>query len=337
MNIEMGMTVLAQKKIEKEEFDQIMLDHKKWLEDHTTGKRANLRDVDLSEIDLSGIDLSYAYLQGANLMNTKLIETNLSNADLSRAVLRGADLSKAIIDGTCLDNANLNFAVLNECTGKKARFHFSNLWDCSFKNTCLPEATFFYAKVCDCDFTGSDLEGTSFIYADLDNAVFDNTNLKNADFDYAIRTYWSSFKNADMTGTSVRDIDLDPNRLEGVIGLYIPLYCPEEGSFIAWKKCREGKVVKLLIPEHAERKGNSLYSCRSSEAEVLEIFDKDGNSVDEAVSLIDEEFKYIKGTTVYPKQLNTNCYGDVAGIYFVLSRSETELYKEKEERDEDEE
>ena len=144
MNIEMGMTVLAQKKIEKEEFDQIMLDHKKWLEDHTTGERANLRDVDLSEMDLSGIDLSYAYLQGANLMNTKLIETNLSNADLSQAVLRGANLSKAKIDGTCLDNANLNFAVFNECIGKKARFHFSNLWDCNFKNTYLPEATFFY-------------------------------------------------------------------------------------------------------------------------------------------------------------------------------------------------
>lgn len=68
-----------------------------------------------------------------------------------------------------------------------------------------------------------------------------------------------------------------------------------EGSFIAWKKCREGKIVKLLIPEYAERKGNSVYNCRVSEAVVMEIYDKYGNSAVEAVSRYNKEFKYVKG------------------------------------------
>ena len=328
----MGMTFLSQKKIEKDEFDRIIKDHNEWLENKSTGKRADLRDIDLSEMDLSGIDLSYADLQGANLRGTKFIGANLSNANLFQAFLHGADMSKAIIDEANLTNANLTRAGLNECSGRKARFAFSCLWDCDFKNAVLPGAFFFEAGVCDCDFTGSDLEETSYIHADLDNSVFEDTNLKNADFDYARRVFWSSFKNADMTGASVVDVDLDPDKLVGVKGLYIPLYCPEEGPFIAWKKCREGKVVKLRIPEHAKRKGNSIYSLRASEAEVLEIFDRDGNSVDEAVSIFDEELKYIKGTTVYPKKVDSKYYGNVTGIYFVLSRAETEMYKEKEER-----
>ena len=38
-------------------------------------------------------------------------------------------------------------------------------------------------------------------------------------------------------------VNFDFERLNGVKGLRIPLYCPEEGAFIAWKKCREGKIL----------------------------------------------------------------------------------------------
>jgi hypothetical protein len=123
--------------------------------------------------------------------------------------------------------------------------------------------------------------------------------------------------------------------LKGVKGLYRPLYCPEDGSFIAWKKCREGKVVKLLIPEHAKRKGYSLDSCRASEVVVLEVYDKNGNSVDEASSIRDKKIKYVKGQTVKAKRVDENCYGDVTGIYFVLSREETKNYAEKEDEEKD--
>lgn len=108
-----------------------------------------------------------------------------------------------------------------------------------------------------------------------------------------------------------------------------------EGSFIAWKKCREGKIVKLLIPEYAERKGNSVYNCRVSEAVVMEIYDKYGNSAVEAVSRYNKEFKYVKGAKVIAEKLDPKRFSDVLGIYFVFSRADAEAIHDREEAEED--
>ncbi len=337
MQISMGMTILSQKRIERSEFDRRMEEHAKWLKNNEEGKRADFSDVDLSEMDLSGMDFSYADMTGVNLGSSNLTGANLSNANFWGAYMHNADLTRAVIDGTTFYNVNLTLSKLNECKGEKACFSFSCMWDCEIKNAVLKKANFFAAEICNCDFSGSDLEEARFCCADFDDSTFEDTRLCNADFDFARRTYWTDFTNSDMTGLSTADIDLDPDNLKGVKGLHMPIFCPEEGAFIAWKKCREGKIVKLLIPEHAERKGNTLHSCRASEAVVLDIFDKEGNSVDEAVSRVDKEFKYIKGTNVIAKELDPKRHGDVSGIYFELSRAEAEALADKDEDEDDNE
>ena len=65
------------------------------------------------------------------------------------------------------------------------------------------------------------------------------------------------------------------------------------------------------------------------------IFDKEGDPVDEAVSRVDKEFKYIKGTTVSAKEVDPSRHGDVSGIYFELSRAEAEAIADKDEDEED--
>ena len=194
------------------------------------------------------------------------------------------------------------------------------------------------SSVCDCDFSGCNLEKAYFIYADLDNAVFRGANLKEARLCDISRAFWSDFADSDMTGAIVNNTEFDEVLIKDAKGLNRDNYLPEEGSFIAWKMCREGRLVKLLIPENAERKGYSIHSCRASEAKVLEIYDKDGNPVDEAISIINENYKYIKGDTAIAKDPGKNC-GDAFGIFFVLSRSEAERYRgaEEEKDDEDEE
>jgi hypothetical protein len=67
------------------ELKKILDEHKKWLSDSTTGKRAYLHGADLTGANLTG-----AYLSGANLTGA-----NLTGADLSRADLYGAYLSGA--------------------------------------------------------------------------------------------------------------------------------------------------------------------------------------------------------------------------------------------------
>ena len=46
------------------ELNEILENHRKWLNDEEGGKRANLRGADLSEADLIGADLSGANLRG---------------------------------------------------------------------------------------------------------------------------------------------------------------------------------------------------------------------------------------------------------------------------------
>ena len=72
--------------MDKEKLQKILDEHKKWL-NNEGGKRANLRNADLSDANLCNADLSDADLRYADL----------SNADLSSANLRGVDL-----DFSCL-------------------------------------------------------------------------------------------------------------------------------------------------------------------------------------------------------------------------------------------
>lgn len=331
MQIDMGMNVIRVGQIEKDEFEHILEEHSKWLADPNTGKRADLRNKNFSKWNLSGVDLSYADLDGSDFSFADMSSSNLTHASLQNAFLFNVNLSRANIESADFTMVDMCHAVLNGVKGKGAHFNFSTMWDCNVSDAFLEKAGFLESKLCDCDFTGSNLEKACFAGADLDNAVFQNASLKDADFMYARRTFWCDFTNAEMTGVRLVDVDIAPKNLKGARGYSIPLYCPEEGSFIAWKKCRDGKVLKLMIPEDAMRKGESICSCRASKAVVLDIFDKDGKTASQAYSIYDPSFEYVKGATVFPKVMDYHNLGDVDGIYFVLSRSETDRYHEKDE------
>ena len=329
MQIELGAHIIRASKIDKEEFEFIMSEHAKWLADKDTGKRAELTNKSFKGWNFSGRDLSYVELDGSDLSDANLSGANLSYASLKSAFLFNVNLTGANVEHADFSMVNMCEANLNDIKGERTRFSFATMWNCDVKKVSLVGASFMETQLSDCDFTGSNLENAVFAGADLDNAVFSDTSLKNADFMYARRTFWCDFTNADMTGVRLEDVDIDPGNLKGAKGYRIPLYCPEEGSFIAWKKCRDGKVLKLMIPEDAKRKGESICSCRASKVVVLDIFDKDGKSVDQAFSLYDSSFEYVKGATVFPKVMDYHNLGDVEGIYFVLSRSETDRFCEK--------
>ena len=86
----------------REELQEILDKHKKWLNNEYGGENA-----DLSYADLSYADLSYADLRGADLRGADLSYANLRGADL-----RGADLSYADLTDANLRYANLRYADL---------------------------------------------------------------------------------------------------------------------------------------------------------------------------------------------------------------------------------
>jgi hypothetical protein len=112
--------------------EQILINHKMWVYNSTTGERANLRGADLSSANLRGADLSSANLRGADLSradlpNADLSSADLRGADLSPADLRGADLSSANLYGADLRGADLSNADLRGADLSSANLYGANL------------------------------------------------------------------------------------------------------------------------------------------------------------------------------------------------------------------
>ena len=85
----------------------ILEQHALWLEDNTKGKRADLRNIDLTYSKLRNMDLRYV-----DLRNVKLMNVDLSFSDLRGANLRGAD-----VRGSKMTGVNLVYAYLDGIIG----------------------------------------------------------------------------------------------------------------------------------------------------------------------------------------------------------------------------
>ena len=118
--------------------------------------------------------------------------------------------------------------------------------------------------------------------------------------------------------------------------------CPEEGSFIGWKKClfeikingvirTEKCIVKLWIPKDAKRSSAFSNKCRCSKAKVLGIYDICGNEltgVQCARSAADySDTKYVKDRYVYPDSFDEEWYHECShGIHFFMTFDEAVEY-----------
>ena len=132
-----------------------------------------------------------------------------------------------------------------------------------------------------------------------------------------------SGKRADLSGAYLSGANL----IEA-IGLFAPMACPSVGAFVAWKKCRDDLIVKLLIPEDARRLSATGRKCRCDKAEVLEIQNLDGtNAGTTAYSTHTENFAYVVGQTVTPDSFCEDRWQECSsGIHFFITRDEAVRY-----------
>ena len=106
------------------------------------------------------------------------------------------------------------------------------------------------------------------------------------------------------------------------------LACPEEGTFIGFKKCQsyEGEVVlvKLEIPEDAKRSSATTRKCRCSKAKVISITGiKSGKDYEVAFSQRDKRFVYRVGETVVPDNFDEDRWNECSnGIHFFITKKE---------------
>ena len=193
------------------------------------------------------------------------------------------------------------------------------------------------------DLTGAKLYEADLRWADLTRAKLYGADLTRAKL-YGAKLYEADLRRADLTGAKLYEADLrraDLRRadltgadltgadLTGAKNLNLPFACPEEGSFIGFKKCSGDLIVKLEIPSDALRCSATTRKCRCSKAKVLSITNLDGSAADisTANSNYDPTFTYKIGETVEVPNFDTNRWNECApGIHFFITRQEAVNY-----------
>lgn len=215
----------------------------------------------------------------------------------------------------CLHGADLSDADLSD-----ADLRYADLSDANLRDTNLRGANLRSAELRDADLSDADLR-----YADLRYASLFHTNLKGADLRYA-----------DLSDANLSDADLH-RAYDVQLSIAKTSILPDEGDIIGWKKAWTDNetpltpvIVKLLIPSDALRSNATGRKCRASTARVLDLQDKQGNSLPSdttAYSSYDADFTYKKGETIHVENFDTNRWNECApGIHFFITRIEAVKY-----------
>lgn len=217
-------------------------------------------------------------------------------ADLSNKNLSFMDLNEVNLSGADLCGAN--FCNADVCD--------ANLYGANLSNTNLFSACFLGSNLCRANLAG----------ADLHKACLGGVNLTDADI------CQTNFHKANLVGANLNGVITDGDTQ----GFY--LVCPEEGSFIGWKKAKtiaeEYALVKLLIPEDAKRSSATTRKCRASKAKVLEItIIETGKVVNTAYGYLYSDLEYRTGEYVYPDSFDEDRWIECTnGIHFFMTKDE---------------
>ena len=207
-----------------------------------------------------------------------------TRADISRADLSGADISGANLYGTNISRADLSGADLSGANLSGANLSRADLSRANLSRANLSRADLSRADLSHADLSGADLSG-----ADLSRANLYGTNISRA-------------KNADLVIARTRILP--------------------EGDLIGWKKCQNGVIVKLRIPDAAKRSHAFGRKCRAECADVLDVI-----GAEVGTSQHDGKTEYRAGQRVTCHEWSDNWQDECAGgIHFYITRAEAEAH-----------
>ena len=169
------------------------------------------------------------------------------------------------------------------------------------------------------DLTGADLRRTDLREAYIRGADLTGAYLRGADLRGA------DLRGADLTGADLRGADLTGARNVP----YLPMACPDEGEYTAYKKVRGNYIVVLHVPSYAKRSSALGRKCRCDKADVIRIDNLDGSmaNVSTVYSSYDSNFKYTVGETVTVENFDDNRWNECApGIHHFMNRQEAVNY-----------
>ena len=280
----------------------------------------NFADCIFIDCDLHGFDFNYANFRGAHIINCNFEGAVLTNSVFDDASITGSNFNYTTAEpcgasfcGASFCAATLANVSMNDCSLSIASFIEATLKHVSIKQSSLIKACFNRAYVSDSILQGSDLSQAKFVDAKIYHCVF--------------------------TGSRVSDINMIGAQMECPDGLdacegfnaeCISFACPAEGSFVAWKACRDNTICKILIPEDAKRSSAFGRKCRASKFKVLEIYhvDLDTNVIgvtdrEFATSMFNPDWIYERGKTYEePNFVNDRFKECTVGLHFFMNKQD---------------
>lgn len=191
-----------------------------------------------------------------------------------------------------------------------AQSKFENIQIQKDKKTFIRKNNYINSTFCDCTFSNIDISNNQF------NSCIFRRMTSSKDYESILKA-----------------------KLHLCMGLY--LNCPEEGSFIGYKKIiyldkdapleveDKGILVKLLITEDAKRSSSYGRKCRASKAKVLSMTDiNTGKEVSVGCSMHDPDFIYKTGEIVEVNNFNNDRWNECSsGIHFFITKQEALDYE----------
>lgn len=208
------------------------------------------------------------------------------------------------------------------CVFEHCIFSCTNMYKIVFSSVIFDECYFNHMQM-----RYSALRSVKFKETILNNVNFESATLHDVAFPN------SSLVNLNFYNATINDVYCSNAKV--VAGVhYLNMQCPEEGSFIGFKRAciamtGEEVIVKLLIPADAKRSSATTRKCRCSKAEVLAIYAVYDKSIrhSEARSKHDWDFTYKIGETVAVDNFDENRWHECAsGIHFFITEQEAINY-----------
>ena len=209
---------------------------------------------------------------------------------------------------------------LNDKGGERADLRGADLRYADLRGANLRYADLYNADLRGANLRYTDLYNANLRYADLYNANLRGANLNNA-----------NLRGADLRYTNLNDANLNNvnlnNAKTNIYTVGYNLACPEEGSFIGYKKA--GKyIVKLLIMEDSKRSSATTLKCRCDKAKVLDIEEIDtGRKIKSVSSNYNINFVYKVGEIVKVDDFDENRWNECSsGIHFFVNKQNAIQY-----------
>ena len=216
--------------------------------------------------------------------------------------------------------------ILNEEGGVRAELNHANLIGANLSNTDLRSVDLAGAHLNNANLANTDLRTANLIGADLRGAILIGANLTGANLCYT-NLRGADLRCANLTGAHLNNANLEGAYITGETAFF-HLQCPEKGSYIGYKRCRNNRIVELFIPADAKRSSATTRKCRASKAKVLNITSLKGTiDFEMAFSLYDPSFVYKVGEIVEVEDFDENRWNECgAGIHHFITRDEAVNY-----------